>query len=446
MTLPGRIRGLLVHEGLRASAVNALWLSSDILIRFVSAFFIGLWVARYLGPESYGRLQYALSWVGLFNAFVWLGVGQNVVRDLVRRNTGEGELLGNTFALRMAGSALAIALTILLGGLMAGNHGSVISLIWILCLAIPFTASTAGISIWFEARMQLKTPMIAKNIVTLLGAGWRVVLIVSQAPLVAFAWVVAAEGVMLCGALFIAYKLARGCISRWRFSYHGALRIGRDGLPILFASLAAGLNLRIGQLMLGWLDSFHAVGIYAAATRFSEIWWFVPAILMSSLGPRFVYAQDVHSRLRRNVAWISAGLMGIAVIPCAAVMLASETLIGSLLGRDYLQGAPVLAIHIWTAVFIYLDAAALHYLLATDRQSVLIWKSLGAVTINATLAAVLIPRFGAVGAAIATLAAQAWAGCVFYMIHSRVRDVSRIQAAALYELAWGWWHPRASTP
>jgi PST family polysaccharide transporter len=216
------------------------------------------------------------------------------------------------------------------------------------------------------------------------------------------------------------------------------------GFPLILAALVASLNSRLDKLMLAWLSGFYDVGVYHAVTRFSAIWWVVPLVLMKSLAPKFIYPENLGPRLQRNVIWISAGLLAIAMVPCLILPLVGLELIVLILGGDYASGALVLTIHIWVAAFVFLDAPAMQYLLVTNRQHMLIGKSVTALILNLFLNAILIPRMGAVGAAIATLAAQAWAGCIFYMAMPKVRDVYAMQRAAVRQLLWGWWHPKVA--
>ncbi|MCW8980673.1 MAG: oligosaccharide flippase family protein, partial [Altibacter sp.] len=63
-------------------------------LRILDAFFIGIWLARYLGPEQFGVLSYAESMVYLFTAVAAMGLDQIVVRELVKDIPRQNEILG----------------------------------------------------------------------------------------------------------------------------------------------------------------------------------------------------------------------------------------------------------------------------------------------------------------------------------------------------------------
>lgn len=79
-----RFQDLIIHRGFRRYFANTSWLFAEKILRMVVGLFVGVWVARYLGPERFGLLSYAQSFVGLFSAFATLGLDEIVVRELVK--------------------------------------------------------------------------------------------------------------------------------------------------------------------------------------------------------------------------------------------------------------------------------------------------------------------------------------------------------------------------
>jgi polysaccharide transporter, PST family len=195
------------------------------------------------------------------------------------------------------------------------------------------------------------------------------------------------------------------------------------------------LNARVDQLMIGAYAGAHEVGLYAAATRFSEVWWLLPVLLMQSLAPRFLFAPSLRAaRVQRNVAWLMMGLAGAALVPCLLMTFFGGWLTGPLLGPAYAGAQAVLAVHVWIALFVFVDTAQNQWLLARGEQAVLVHKSIGALLVNVGLGLLLVPRFGAVGAAAAALAAQVWAALLFCQVVRSQRGLRALQWRALRAL------------
>ena len=89
---------------------NTSWLFAEKIIRMVVGLFVGVWVARYLGPEKFGLLSFAQSFVGLFTIFATLGLDEIVVRELVIDESKRDFLVGTTFWLKLVGAIIVLLL------------------------------------------------------------------------------------------------------------------------------------------------------------------------------------------------------------------------------------------------------------------------------------------------------------------------------------------------
>ena len=76
---------------------NTSWLFAEKILRMVVGLLVVVWVARYLGPEKFGLLSYAHSFVGLFTIFATFGLDEIVVRELVKDESKRDSLVGTTF-------------------------------------------------------------------------------------------------------------------------------------------------------------------------------------------------------------------------------------------------------------------------------------------------------------------------------------------------------------
>lgn len=400
-------------QGWRAVLASVSWLASEKLLRLVLAFVVGVWVARHLGPHEYGRLSLALSWVGLLGSVAWFGVGDAITRDLVRQRADEGRLLGSALMLRGIGTLLALAA---IGGAVAAGvvPAEIAPLVLLLAWMLPAGELTGGLWLWFQSHLRMAPAVLAKNLALLAGSLARLGVIAAGGGAMAMAGTFVVEAVLGGLGLMLAYRLCGQRFGSWRFDLRHAAGVFRSGWPILLSAVVVTLNARIDQLLLGALAGPTAVGLYAAAARFSEIWWLVPVMLMQSAAPRYLFAPALRpARVTRNVAWLTVGLAALALPPCLLVGSGAQWVTGPLLGAAYRGTEAVLAVHVWIAFFVFIDTAQNQWLLAQGRQSLLVHKALGTVLVNAVLGWWLIPHWGAVGAATAALAAHAWAACLF---------------------------------
>ena len=115
-----------------------------------------------------------------------------------------------------------------------------------------------------------------------------------------------------------------------------------------------GFFMKIDQVMLREMIGSESAGIYAAATRISEIWYFVPIIIVSSVSPAIVDAkkigEDIYYRRLRKLFQFTAGLAFAIAIPTTVL---SKYFVLLLFGKSYEAAGPILAVHIWAALFYF---------------------------------------------------------------------------------------------
>lgn len=421
---------------MKSSILSFIWLASEKIIRIFTGVFVGLWLARYLGPEQYGVYTYALAWVGLFNAIAWFGVGENVIRNLVRDPDSENELLGAAFMIRLIGSLSAGLLAV--GTLILLRHPdpTLLALVVLASLAIPFAETPAGIFLYFQSRLQIARPIMLQNIVRVAAAALRIAFILGALSLPWFGVALLLESIGVFAVLFGYYWGTGGRMRNWNCDWAGIRQMLLQGAPIAVAALVASFSARTDQLMLGWFTDFSSVGQYSVALRFSEIWWAFAPIIMNSLSPKYIFNVECPDTLARNISRIMAVLALLSLLPVAAILLLGEHAVPFLLGKQYGAALPVLHIHIFMAVLVFFDAPTAQYLLSKNRQNQLIWKSVFLLTTNLALNFLLIPVMGAAGAAAATLGAYCLTLLLFYRLAPSYRDLARLQNQALRDM----WH------
>lgn len=384
---------------LRRVLGNTVWQCADSLVRMAVGLGVGIWLARYLGPEQYGLLSYALAFVSLFSVMAACGLDDIIVREAVNRPEQQGELLGSAAALRLLGGMLTLGTAVLVVATLRPGDRLSLELVAIIAAGALFY-SVGVIEFLFHARLQARLVVMGKSAAILVASAARVLLILAGASVIAFAWAVLAEAALAACGLVIVYRLAGGQVSRWTISGERIKALLRDGWPLMAASMVITVYLRIDQVMLGELAGDGEVGVYAVAVRMAEVWYFVPAALYWSLFPGIVAARAAdegvfYTRLQKfyNVA-AAAGYL--VAIPTALV---AQWLVPLLFGSDYAAAGSMLAVLIWANLFSGLEMARSGFLNAMNwTRLYLLTASLGCL-LNIALNWLLIPRYGGMGAA-----------------------------------------------
>lgn len=400
----------------RRVATNSGWMIGERLLRMGVVFALSVWMARHLGAEDFGTLAFGMSLLVIVQVVATMGMRPEVVKDLLEDPDREPETIGSALALHLiAGSLGALVALALLWWLDPGSDA--LPVFAVLALGLPLNAISA-VGMAFEASLQSRYAFIASGVGLGAASAARLGLLLAGAPLIGFAIAGAIEVGVTGLAFAVIYRRQRMPLLALRYRWEVARRIAVTSWPLFAAALAAIAYLRADQVMLQALAGSAELGVYAVAARLSEIWYFIPVAMGSSLLPLLVAnrrddAAAYDANLQRTIniaAWLAIAL-------AVGVTLIAAPLIGILYTDEYAEASSILRIHVWAAPFIFMGGIVGRALVAEGRTRFELARNLSGATVNIGLNLVLIPRFGGIGAAIATLisySSAAYFSCLFY--------------------------------
>jgi PST family polysaccharide transporter len=410
-------------------AGNSFWLLLEKLVRWVVGLFVGVWMARQLGPHDFGLFNAILAWVALFAGAAGFGIESIVVRELVRRPQERHLILTTAIGLRCVGGILAAAAAILTAVLWPAA-GPPVALTAIAALVTVFSLSEA-LDLWFQANLRAKTAALARIAAFGIATATRVILILHDAPVEAFLWLAAGEAFLL--TVILGATLFRHTDRMEReFSSRVAWTFLRESWPNIIANLAGMAYLRADRVMLAALAGESSAGIYSAAATLVEIWYILPLAVMNSAAPILtrLFADDP-PRFQRDL-WRLARLHAAAAWTLALCLAANAAwLIPLLYGETYAPASPVLALLSGALPFVFMGMVAVPWYLNKKLTVAAMRRHLGGAILNIALNFLLIPRWGATGAAIATVAALAVAHVLANTLDPLTRPIFHLQWRAL---------------
>ncbi len=426
-----KIKALKNHEGFMKYFKNTSWLMGEKIFRMVVGLFVGIWIARYLGPEQFGLFSYAQSFVGLFTAIATLGLDGIIVRELVKDDTKRDALLGTAFVLKLIG-AFAVLGVLLAAVQFTSNDAYTNTLVFIIASATIFQSFNV-IDFFFQSKVLSRYVVYANVISLALSSAIKIGLILYEAPLVAFAWMVAFDSLVLALGFAYYYMCNRHTFGAWQFKADIARSLLKDSWPLILSGMVIALYMKIDQVMIQEMLGSEAVGQYAAAVRLSEAWYFIPTMISASLFPAIINAKKqsealYYERLQRLydlMVWVAIAI----AIPTTFI---GDWLVTLLYGAAYAQAGAVLAVHIWAGVFVFLGVASSKWFIAENLQKYSFYRTAAGALINVVLNLLLIPKYGILGAAVATLVSQAVASYLFNFFHAKLRSTFIMQTSSLF--------------
>lgn len=423
--------GVRLGANVRKILANAGWISATQIVYLGVSVPIMILMARFMGPHEFGTYSYVIALTGFFQIFSKLGLDDIVVQELVRDRSARNKVLGTAFGLRAVGGTLALALVLLATTVLRSNDRRILVLVAVAALAmLPQAFET--IDLWLLSELKSKWSFLVNNVRLFAGAAVRALLLLAAASLFAFICVLPSLVLLSAMGLVLAYRAENARVTEWRFDPGLARMMFTRAFPLMLSATSIAVYLRIDQVMLGTLATDSTLGVYAAAVRLSEFWFIVPVAIAASAFPRLIEtkaesADLYHTRLR--TLFRSFALMSYAV--CVPGTFLSNIVVGVVYGPQYRDSGPILAVLLWTTPSVALGVLGERWKVIED----LTWFSfastgLGALT-NVALNFLWIPRYGALGAAWASVVSYLVSAVISCLAFRQTRPVGRMMLRAL---------------
>jgi O-antigen/teichoic acid export membrane protein len=388
-------------------AVNTAWLSFDRIIKMIVSLVVIGWMARYLGPEQFGLLNFIVAFTGLFVAISVLGLKDIVVRDIVQDTGGAQITLGTSFVLQIIAGCLAYITMIGAVLLFRPDDRLVLSLAVVLGagLTIKFTDT---VTYWFEAHVLSKYTVWMQNGAFLIFAMVKVLLIIKGAPLIAFAWAMFLEALLTSVFLLILMTRRGIAFTYLKFDVGRAQALLKDSWPLIISAIAVTLYMRIDQVMLGLMIGDDAVGVYSAAVRVSEFLYFIPMAICTSVFPALLICKKTsEEQYYFNLQKLFDIMVVISLCVAIPMTFMATSIVTFIYGVGYAESGQLLALHTWASIFVFLGVAGSQWFIAENKQVLHLKRTILGAVVNIILNLWLVPLYQATGAAMATIAAQA---------------------------------------
>ncbi|WP_417550092.1 flippase [Methylophaga sp.] len=397
-----KLKTLQNHPGFIRYFKNTSWMMGEQFLRIIAGLFVGIWVARYLGPEQFGLFNYMLAFTALFGGIAKLGLDGIMVRDLVNHPEKSVTYLGTAFWLKFIGAIIVMGLIAAIAPFIS-NDTTTNQFIFIIAAGLVFQ-SFEVVEFDFQSQVLAKIVSICKVIQLSLSSIIKIYLVLTEAGLFWFVLVTALDAVSLAISYLIAYNIRKKQAFYKHFDFNLAKQLLRDSWPMIFGSSLLMIQAYIDQVMIQWLHGSVEVGYYSVAIKLIAVFGFVPIILKDSLFPAIVNAKNKSSSLYTtrilNYYRLNFMLFLLFAIP---VFMFSEIIVVFLFGDTYRPAGVLFALLAFRLFFSNMGVARGAFLLNENLLKFsLITLFVGAL-VNIVLNYLWIPEYAAKGAVAATI-------------------------------------------
>lgn len=409
------------------------WLVGDQVLQTLCTVVVGVIVARRLGPAGLGELSFALAVVALLTPLV-VSHRQVLVRDLVDDPGAAPAVLGSGLGVGLVAAVVAWVGAVLFA--LTGATSTTVAVAIAVAAASLFGVAVSSAEAALQAEQQGRLLTVVRSGSSLTGAVLKVGAVAVGLGVVGFAAATAAQAAiaaMLC-VLVLRRRVDGGPL--WRFDRARTRRVARDSWPLAVSAAAIAVYMTVDQVMIGLIAGREEVGLYAAAVRISEATLLVPMVIVAAASPLLTRLHRTDGvAYRAQTQRVLNAFVAMGVVLAAVGLVVAGPLVRVLYGSAYAPSAPILAVLLVSNVFVFVGVASSPWIVNADLQRPYMVRTLCGAAINIGLNLLLLPRFGAIGAAWSTLVAYAYAGVVGTWIDPRSRPLARMIGRAF--------HPRA---
>lgn len=380
---------------------------------------IGLITARYLGPSNYGIITYVASIVAFALPIMQLGLKQTLVKEFVQAPEKEGQILGTALIINIVSSVFCMIGSVAFVTVADAGDKQTILVCALYSLTLLFQA-TEMTQYWFQSKLLSKYPSIATLCAYIAVAIYKIYLLVTQKSVVWFALSNVLDFFLVSVILMVIYQKVGGqklCVD-WQLGKQMLSRSKYYIIPSLMVMVFQHTDRIMIKMMIGEAET----GMYSAAITCIGISGFVFAAVIDSARPVILEMKGKDIALyEKRVTQLYSIITCMSLAQSIGMALLAKPLIWLLYGPEYAKSASILAIAVWYITFGYYGTVRNIWILAEDKQQYLTGINVAGATANVLLNLCLIPAFGAIGAALASLITQFFTNVIIGFIFKPIR-------------------------
>jgi len=395
------------HTTRQTVAKNTFWMAVGQMGGRVIRAVVIIYAARVLGAAEWGAFSYAMSFAAFLTIFTDLGLSPVLTRETAKTQDEKikSEILSTALVLKIS-LLFCAGLLVVFAGPRFTVIDATVSLFPLIALVVMFDGFREfGFALTrAKERMEWEAGLFLLTNAAIVVAGF---IALSYAPSVF--WFTAAYAIGTgVGAVATYFALRRYVVNIFRhFSLKLVRPLFQSAWPFAISTALGALMINTDLLVIGLLRPAEDVGFYSAAEKIILILYLFPGILASATFPTLArFASEGNDKLRTALERSIAMIFLVAIPMALGGIIVAPYLISFLYGASYLPAVPSFQI-LLLAVLVNFPAALIsNALFAMNRQKDLVaFVAIGGIA-NIILDFILIPLFGIVGSAWATLGAQ----------------------------------------
>lgn len=398
---------------------NISWIFFGNILYSLFKFLMDLLIARVLPLDTNGVLNYADSLIAVASAVIGLGISSTITREFAEKEEDSGNCLCSGILTHVGTALIAIVVLQVVVRIMEPGNTQLYMIVLLQSTSTLFGAGNLFVY-WFRYRNMADRVALLRLLAFGISALLRTVALLLAKSIVLYVCALAAEtllfGIFLAIAFFKSYK------GSFRWSFALVKKMLRISYPFISSSLLMVVYAQTDRIMIKNMLDNSSVALYSASLRLATALSMIPSSLIEGFRPsvmalKFQNEEKYQKRFRQLyciVFWFSVAY-GVFI-----TLFANEVIL-ILYGEKYLGAVSSLSLVVWYSAFSYYGSINNMYMVSEDKSKYVQITTLVGALANVALNYLLIPIWGIIGAAAASLVTQFLANFVMMWIVKDLR-------------------------
>jgi O-antigen/teichoic acid export membrane protein len=388
------------HAGFQKYLKNTGWMFGGRVFSLVVSLFVSIFIARKLGPEQYGTLNFIISFVSIAG-FTLFAIDSLLIKKLNNEPENTNKILGSALLIKLINSFFTIIASTVAALFFAHNQST--TFLILIYSTFSIFQSFNIVDFYFQTHAKNKPISLMTISTGLISSITKLLIVIYGLPIIYLLLSYVFDHLINATGYAYLYKKYVDRLN-WRPTKKLLHYFIINSWPFSLSAVAASIYIRIDQIFIKVLMGSEAVGIYAIAVRFSEVWFFISSVICASLLPAILNAQKTnHDLFLARSKKLYTLLFYSALLISIFIFMIAPNIINSFYGTSYINSVPILRIYIWSIIGVFVGTALQHFLLAQNKFKTILSFNITGMLITLILNYLLIPMYGIKGAAIANI-------------------------------------------
>ncbi|WP_421158808.1 flippase [Aeromonas dhakensis] len=412
---------------------NTFWMMLEKGSRLVIGVLVSSLMARHLGPDGFGQLNYFISLLTIASVLSSLGFNRIIVREVTNHLVSKvfcDNTVVTAFYMRLIFSFLLWIVASAVSLFFIPEDMVFVSIVFFSLFFISFDV----FDFYAQGFSDFKIISLCRLTTFLMSSLFKIGAVLFGGGVTAFVWLVMIEYLLVAVLFYVLYIRRRHIsLSLSQVKVPRGVELVMESWPEIIAGFGAILFMRLDQIFLQWLAGDASVGIYSAATRITEAWYFLPSVIIATTFPKLVSLRNSsYEQYFDGIRALMSFLVILSVVVALFFSLTADWIVALLFGQNYAESANVIVLHTWGGVFLCMGITSGSWLVAERKLKLNLQRNLFGLAVSAVANWTLIPLYGVTGSAIATVAGLGAAFYFFDLLHPQLRPMFWLKSSAFY--------------